>query len=370
MSADRGRRYAALLIAAVCGICFFCGPAPARDNVVLNVEGTLQAGMLHFASFAEYVRSDYFREHGKRCGTWLPEPMPDDPVARSVNDCTLSLTVIRDEYWSDIIYTLPVWFHVIYRQDGTGDIPDERIRAQMQALNEDFRALADTMGGQGVDSRIQFSLAGITRTMNDDWYNDFDWQYEADYKLALHKDPDRFVNIYTNSAGGYLGYTYYPQNGVAGAYFDGIVLHSEVVGGRHNGLLPLYDQGRTLVHEMGHYLGLLHTFEMLERKCANSYSSGDLIVDTPSESEEHYKCFQTYTCDTPDAIHNYMNYTPDACMQGFTREQSNRAVCALINYRPLLSRAAWDPGSYEPPQGPFLESIPPFLLPLLIFKGQ
>lgn len=159
------------------------------------------------------------------------------------------------------------------------------------------------------------------------------------YKKALGEDQDLYLNVYSNSADGYLGYSYFPQS-EAGTVLDGVVVLYEAVGGRDNGY-GNYNQGRTLVHEIGHYLGLYHTFEG-GSTCENSYGGGDFIVDTNAESEEHYGCTQTYTCGVADPIDNYMNYTDDSCMAGFTGEQANRAVCSLVNYRPDLYRVVND----------------------------
>jgi hypothetical protein len=248
---------------------------------------------------------------------------------KSAGDCTMSRTIIQDEYWPAKTYTIPVVFHIIYKSDGTGNISDKRIRDQVSVLNQDYGAAAGSAGQQGYNTKIQFKLAGITRTANDNWFNDRD---EVGFKRALGWDQKRYLNVYLNSASGYLGYAYLPQED-AGDVYDGVVLLYEAIGGRNNGF-DTYDQGRTLVHEVGHYLGLLHTFEGYG--CFDGYNSGDLIADTHSENDEHYDCRQTSTCGTPDDIHNYMNYTTDSCMHEFTPEQANRMVCSLVNYRPQL----------------------------------
>jgi len=297
-----------------------------------------------FTCFSEYVRSDYFRDSRRRCLVKRPEVVLDQKRdLRAKSDCSLFRTTISNQYFPSRTIVLPVVFHVIQRTDGTGALSDRQIADQIEVLNEDFGAVSGSLGENGYKTRINFTLAGITRNRNNSWFNDTD---EMDYKEELAWDPDRYINIYTNSASGYLGYSYYAQE-AAGEIFDGIVVLYEVVGGRNNGA-DLYDQGRTLVHEMGHYLGLLHTFE---DGCTNSYSSGDLIVDTNPEAEEHYDCIQTYSCGVADPIHNYMDYTPDTCMDRFTREQANRMVCTVLNYRPLL---------YEnllPPKNPMLTRL-------------
>ena len=301
-----------------------------KNKFSIDNNGIIRAGDLVFNNFSEYVNSDYFKKTGKRC-LLKRRPQGDISGDRAVKeDCTLARTVIQQEYWpSRIIYTIPVVFHIIYSTEGQGNIADQKIHDQIKVLNEDFRAMKGTMGREGYDSRIQFELVKITRTENDDWFNDLD---ETGFKKALGWDQTKYFNIYINSASGYLGYSYLPQDS-AGTTEDGVVMLYESIGGRNNGFEE-YDQGRTLVHETGHYLGLYHPFEGYG--CHDGYEAGDLIADTNSEDDAHYGCTQTNSCDTPDNIHNYMNYTDDSCMSEFTREQANRAVCSLINYRPSL----------------------------------
>ena len=95
--------------------------------------------------------------------------------------------------------------------------------------------------------------------------------------------------------------------------------------------------GRTLTHEIGHYLGLFHTFQ---GGCGSAacYTSGDLICDTNAESGPNFSCAGSppSSCCSVDPIDNYMDYSDDLCMEKFTAEQVNRMRCSLINWRPLL----------------------------------
>ena len=331
-------RISCLSIVLVFLVLVISGQTVAGEKATFSMQkdGQITVNGLSFGSLEQYFQSDYFQVTGKRCGTKVP--LYEDPARRKLfgvdADCTLNCTVIKPEYWPGIILTIPVVVHIIHKVDGTGNIDDDRVQRQIDVLNEDFAAVAGTLGSEGFNTRIRFTLAGITRPANDTWFNDND---ETGYKTALGWDQDRYCNIYVNSAAGYLGYTYLPQE-EAGTVLDGIVVLYEAFGGRDDGFDP-YDQGRTATHEMGHYLGLLHTFEGYA--CLNSYTEGDLIVDTPLESTEHYSCsVQTYTCGTPDPLHNYMNYTDDICMNQFTREQANRMVCSLLNYRSDLATAS------------------------------
>ncbi|MBP1465353.1 hypothetical protein EYB53_006515 [Candidatus Chloroploca sp. M-50] len=304
-------------------------PPRSHSYVALISDGEVSVDHQIFPDFASYFTSPFFRLTGKRCGTQIPHDLAS--LQADPSDCSLTRTGIQQEYWpNEIVYVIPTVFHIIYASDGTGNISDQRIQDQVRVLNEDYQALPGTAGAQGANTRIHFQLAGITRTMNDAWFQDED---ELAYKQALGWDQSRYLNVYVNTASGYLGYSYLPQQQVPKVY-DGVVMLYQVVGGRALPDAAPYDQGRTMVHEVGHYLGLLHTFEGGD--CFDGYEAGDLLADTPSENEEHYGCTPSMTCGTPDDIHNFMNYTDDTCMWRFTLEQANRAVCSLVNYRSTL----------------------------------
>ncbi|MDA8731754.1 M43 family zinc metalloprotease [Luminiphilus sp.] len=148
------------------------------------------------------------------------------------------------------------------------------------------------------------------------------------YSLAI--DPSQYLNVYTNDSSGYLGYATLPA-GSAGGRGDGIVIRHETIGGRNNGY-GYYNQGRTLVHEVGHYLGLFHTFDP-EGDCTNTYRGGDLIVDTPAQLTADTGTQPSTGCGPSSAIENFMNYSIDNAMYTFTSEQTNRMTCSLLNYR-------------------------------------
>lgn len=310
--------------------------------VHFNDDGSVTKGTKRFATHAAWFNSDEFYQGGYKCAA-LPPPPVD---YASASDCSLSGTTIKSEYnpGGGAAWQIPVVFHVISNSSGTGNLSDSLIQSQIDILNEDYRALAGSNGEGGTDVAVQFVLAsvdpdgnptnGIDRVTNTSWFND-----SGDYQSQLNWDPDHYMNIYTNTASGALGYAYFPQD-TAGQYYDGIVLLYSSVG-RNSGSPP-YDQGRTATHEVGHYLGLHHTFNGGCGSAASPYTTADLIADTNRDPDAHFGCSEaTSTCSGggPVPIHNYMEYTDDLCMYEFTPEQMNRIRCSLTNYRPNLYMA-------------------------------
>lgn len=245
------------------------------------------------------------------------------------------------------VVEIQVVFHVIRTNNGGGNVPNSRVLSQIDILNEDFRALTATPGSNGTDSKIQFALAtvdpngqattGIIRYDNTTWYND-----SGSYWNSIAWDPDVYMNVYTMGAPGgsnnILGYVpFLPASspGSVGNNNDRVVVLNSAVG--RNAPISTYNQGRTLTHEVGHYLGLNHTFN---GGCGggNCYTSGDRICDTNAESQPEYNCpGNSSSCGSQDPVRNYMNYSPDTCMQLFTEEQSRRMRCTLEFYRPAIA---------------------------------
>ncbi|MCH2161545.1 MAG: hypothetical protein MK085_06685 [Phycisphaerales bacterium] len=300
-----------------------------------------------FKNWSEYYASDLF-DPSQKCAT--PEPLIDDEEDGPVqgfggfnpSDCTTSSTTISGAYDPLAgIYRIPVVFHVIRDTNGNqGNLSEACVESQIRILNEDFNGIPGTNGEDGVESRIEFHLAdvdpngnptnGITFSNNSTWYND-----SGSYWNSLAWDTNRYLNIYSNTAGGALGYVPgFPQQGLPGQAQDRVVVLWTTVG--DCATLDPYDLGRTVTHEVGHYLGLYHTFQ---GGCGSSacYNSGDLICDTAAEQSSTFGCpTGSSSCGSLDPIDNYMDYSDDPCMRRFTPEQANRMRCALVNYRPDL----------------------------------
>ncbi len=279
-----------------------------------------------------------------RCGTpsqFGPGSPADHP------DCDLNQTNPLAIYAPTSVLRIPVVVHVISSAAGTGNISDALVQSQITVLNEDFRAAAGTPGAPGTDTQIEFFLAttdptgaattGITRHSNTTWFND-----AGSYWTSIAWDTTRYMNIYTNSAGGggVLGYVPdLPQGGtVLGTTADRVVILYSAFGRPATGGAP-YNQGRTCTHEVGHFLGLFHTFQ---GGCgtASCYTTGDRICDTNAETTARFGCAASTSCGNADPIRNYMDYTDDTCMTNFTPEQARRIRCTLTHYRPSLAQAA------------------------------
>ena len=289
---------------------------------------------VNYDSASTWHQSDAFFKGGHRCGTEQAQIKRQDfwgeSDARIVDnrkDCDLSSTSIKTEYnpVTGRTVIVPIHFHVIYKADGTGYISEQRLADQMAALNDDFGGV--TFGGNtSRATTVQFEMVGFDYIQNDAWFTDSSSDEDA-YKAALKIDG--VMNVYTNDASGYLGYAYFPSS-AANSVIDGVVMLHSAIGGRNNGN-GVYDQGRTLAHEIGHYLGLHHTFN--GGTCDNTYSTADLLVDTPPQEDPDYGSTPSTACGVDSAIENLMNYSVDSAMYTFSAEQTNRMICGLVNYR-------------------------------------
>jgi hypothetical protein len=232
----------------------------------------------------------------------------------------------RNRAQADFEVTVPVVFHVI--TDGTvGALTDSQIAAQMAVLNNDFSG-----GEGGTDTGFSFTLAGVTRTNNAVWFASKSGGAEHAMKQALKSGDDGTLNVYSTTAGAFLGWAYLPKiSDSAQAYLDGIVFSWETVPGASDTYAGKYDLGETLVHEAGHWLNLEHTF------FGGCNKRGDFVDDTPAMKTPTSGCpADKDTCrKSPglDPIHNYMDYSYDSCYTEFTEGQTQRMRDAWLFYR-------------------------------------
>ncbi len=215
-------------------------------------------------------------------------------------------------------HSVPVVVHVISAQDGRGDVTDERVQEQIDVLNKAYRG-DYAVGSEGTDTGFSFELSDVTRNVNDAWFEDFN-RYRDTIRSDLRQGGPETLNVYTTQLdSGLLGYSTFPQDYADDPDQDGVVIAHDTFPG---GTRDRFNEGHTGTHEVGHWLGLFHTFQ---NGCE---SPGDYVDDTPYEREAAAGCPEGRdSCpDLPglDPVTNFMNYSDDACMTHFTPGQSVR----------------------------------------------
>lgn len=216
---------------------------------------------------------------------------------------------------------VPVYFHVINAGSGlaNGDVPLSMLQAQIDVLNTAY-----------IHTPFAFTLAGVDRTTNEYWYTMSPGTVaERQAKSALHKGGAESLNLYTaNIGGGLLGWSTFPWDYRSAPSDDGVVILFASLPG---GSATPYDLGNTATHEIGHWLGLYHTFQ------GGCGLQGDAVADTAAERSPTYGCpVYRNSCPTrygSDPFHNYMDYSDDACMDNFTSDQTQRADQMHLQYR-------------------------------------
>lgn len=255
---------------------------------------------------------------------------------------------------TDIIY-VPVVFHVVHNGDAVGqdeNISEAKILAQIDAMNAQFNMLdPDTATVPSVfkpliaKTYIKFCLAkftpsgqptsGIVRHQ----YAAASWDDENTIdntiKPATIWDRNKYLNIWTVNMGGslfadgVLAYATLPFSATNDD--DGIVSRHTAVGAN----------SKTIVHEAGHWLGLLHIWGFN----GNCNDVGDFISDTPDQADLNFGCptFPSVSCNNGpngDMFMNYMDYTNDNCRSMFTIGQNNAMRNTLDNSRASIKNAA------------------------------
>jgi hypothetical protein len=250
---------------------------------------------------------------------------------------------------------IPVVVHVLYNTDKQ-NIPDSRIIEQIEALTKDYTATNDDISSVPNafkpligSSGFRFQLAnrdpdgnptnGIRRIFTSRTsFSDNDGMKRASGGGVAPWDTKSYLNIWVCNLGtDLLGYAQFPGPSGGSALTDGVVINYRYFG--INGAEAPFDLGRTLTHEVGHWLGLFHIWGDDEEE-DDVCSFDDEIGDTPLQAVPTYNCrifpFTRDDC-TPGnpgiMFMNFMDYTDDACMHMFTQQQHARMNSVLNSIR-------------------------------------
>jgi hypothetical protein len=252
----------------------------------------------------------------RRCGVHVT----DLEIAAMEQDFHSRLTAAPDVSFAP--RNFDVYFHVIKSTGGVGAVTSQQIQDQINVLNAAF-----------APTGFSFTLKSVDTTTNNTWVAMTPGSSaESQAKNALRQGGKGDLNLYSANPGqGLLGWATFPSSYNSQPKLDGVVLlHSSLPGGS----AAPYNLGDTGTHEVGHWMGLYHTFQ---GGCAKSETNGgDLVADTPAEKSAAFGCpVGRNTCNAAgnDPITNFMDYTDDSCMNTFSAGQFTRMNAQVTTYR-------------------------------------
>lgn len=260
--------------------------------------------------------------NGRKCGAPDLTPVEVAQVEERTQAVLAAKGYTPDTAVQRLSRTVPVYVHII-KPTGTETNPvtTKMVTDQIGVLNSAYAS-----------SSIAFTLVSTDAATNDSWYTaQPNTTAETQMKTALRQGDKGTLNIYANNmGGGLLGWATFPSSYASKPLMDGVVIHKDSLPG---GSFVPYNLGDTATHEVGHWVGLYHTFQ---GGCSNT---GDSVSDTPAERSAAYGCpVNRDTCTSRkypglDPTNNFMDYTDDGCMDRFSSGQSARMDAQLTAYR-------------------------------------
>ena len=316
-----------------------------------------------------FLSGTTYSQESVRCGTphYMERLKAEDPdlesrMARNEVILRNYSSDVQNQRTASTIITIPVVFHILYR-NSTQNISQSRILDQLAVLNADYARLnADTTNTPAPfkslagASNVRFCLAQrdpagnattgiirklVTATGYDPISNDA-------IKFSSQGGDDAWpttdcLNVWVANFNGFsnsiLGISQMPGGSAA---TDGCCVRYESVGGSaFPGTMSGFNYGRTLTHEVGHWLALYHTWGDDGGSCTGS----DNVNDTPNQSAENYNCptfplLDNCAPNSPGVMFmSYMDYVNDNCMNMFSIGQTNRLYQALTILRPTVQNS-------------------------------
>jgi hypothetical protein len=263
------------------------------------------------------------------CATY--QPTEQEALALEQAASELAIRTGRNTISSEATtVTVGVYVHVITNTSGAGNITDTVIANQIRVLNDSYSGLTG-----GFNTKFRFALISTDRTANNTYFAaGYGTAAETSMKTALHKGTAKDLNMYFNQPStGELGWATFPSSYSSKPLMDGVVCDGRTVPG---GSFSPYNEGDTATHEVGHWVGLYHTFQ------GGCNGSGDFVADTPAERSATFGCPNGQdSCRSGknaagvDPVENFMDYTDDFCMYKFTTGQNDRAASLSGTYRGL-----------------------------------